>query len=631
MMTKKLLVAITILTSFSALAQTPAQRARITANYDHDKIESIKQDFLKQQEINKSEVEAYLAANPSIAKSFIQGDEDEVWISGIDRYGQPIIITTTNFEGGETIGSVHLYDGGSLGLNIDGSGITAGIWDGGYARQNHAEFGRRVDIGESGQEDSAHGTHVGGTMIAEGKNDIRLRGIAPNGNLITYRFDNDAFEMLEEAQNGMLVSNHSYGRGVTENTDVAIFGKYDGSSQQFDIITDANPFYLPVVSAGNDRGKGLNARKSGYDLLTDRTLSKNSLVVGAILSVEEYVDEDDVTMSTFSSWGPSDDGRIKPDVVAKGVNVLSTYSRSTTDSAILQGTSMSAPMVSGAVMLLQQLYSEQEGTFMKSATVRGLVSMTTKEAGKNEGPDYQYGWGLLDVEAAAKMILGLNETSFIEEKTLFNGQAQEQTFATRDDDELTFTISWTDRPGQLPSEERDDRTPVLVNNLDIKVVAEDGTEFFPYLLDPSSTRSSAQRGINNVDNIEVVKISKPSGNYRVIVSNQGILDGFQQDYTMMVNGATPSTASNIQQDIASLSVYPNPASNFFNVTFSSGIDGREVDINVYNSLGQQVISKTFDNNGNFNQRINTQGLSSGLYVVQIGDGNVSTTRKLVIR
>jgi len=610
-------------------AQTEAERSRIISSYDISSINDLKIELEEQALKNAKGVSAFLSANP-INTKISDNSEDYTWLERIDRFGQPVYITTTNFSGGVTIGANQLYDGGSLGLSIDGTNITAGIWDGGYVLINHREFGRRIEIGESGKSSSTHGTHVGGTMVAEGEGSINLRGMAPNGSLITFQFDDDANEMVNESSNGLLISNHSYGREVTESTDIAIFGKYDISAQNFDAITSSAPFYLPVVSAGNDRNDGFNSRKGGYDILTDRTLAKNVLTVGAVFEVEDYEDPSDVEMSNFSSWGPTDDGRIKPDLVAKGVGVLSTSDSSINGTTVLQGTSMSAPMVSGSLMLLQQLYNEREGDFMKASTLRGLVLMSTKEAGRSKGPDYQFGWGLMDVANAAQIILDRNVSSFILENNLSNNDVYTETFTTSSSNNLKIALAWTDLPGEIPSDDTDDRTPILVNDLDVKVINDDGTEFFPYTLDPESVRSSAKTGVNNVDNIEIVEIEEPSGTYTVEVTHKGNLFG-GQEFSLLVNGATPQTASNNTEEIAGLSIFPNPANNYFNVTFDAATVSNEVSVKVFNTLGQVVIDRAFNNPGKFNERINISSLNSGIYFVKVGDSSVSSTRKLIIR
>lgn len=612
----------------NAFAQTDAERQKIIATYDQSVIQAAKNTLEQRAASNKQEVAKYLSQNPAIEKK-ISESEEFIWLERIDRYGNPVYIAPTNYFGLLTIGANHLHSGGSLGLNIEGQGITAGIWDGGYARFDHDEFTGRVVYGESNASLSDHGTHVGGTMISKGSN-IQVRGMAPQGSLISYRFDSDLTEMFGEAANGMLLSNHSYGRAVDESTPNSVYGKYDQTANGFDTVTYAYPFYLPVVSAGNDRNDGLNVDDEGYDLLTDRSLAKNVIAVGAVEGVFPYNGPESVKMTSFSSWGPTDDGRIKPDLVANGFNVTSLGSESITATSTKRGTSMSSPMVSGGLILLHQLYNQRESGFMRAATIKGLALMTTKEAGLHPGPDYRFGWGLLDVEAAAKMILAINQSSVIQELTLARGASYEASFSTKTTDQLTFAISWTDLAATPPGDMEDDPTPVLVNDLDIKVTSQDGTEYFPYKLDVANPAAAATTGINSVDNIEIIKIDAPAGDYVVSITHKGDLLG-SQPYALLVNGATLKTASSISEQIESLSIFPNPARDLFNITFSDGIQGNKVMVNIYNAIGQEVITKQFDNTGNFNQSVDVSGLSSGMYLVKIGDGNVSSTRKLLIK
>ncbi|WP_194852451.1 S8 family serine peptidase [Nonlabens antarcticus] len=635
-MLKNLLIAVAaFIFSNQLYAQTASERQQIIANNDDTGTQVLK-SLLEQQRVkNQNEVRTYLNLHPIVAKSSLMNDAN-VWLERLDRNGNPVFIVPTNFTGARTIGINHVREGGSLGLNLEGQGITAGIWDGGYTRKTHEEVIGRVTYGEADKELENHATHVGGTIISKGLSRL-LEGMAPQGSLISYKFDNDANEMYNEALGGMILSNHSYGRLVDENTPVIVFGRYDQQASFFDLITNEFKFYLPVVSAGNDRDSGFNFPDRGYDYLTDRTLSKNVMTVGAIKGFFNYTKPEDVVMSDFSSWGPTDDGRIKPDIVAKGVGVKSLGSASDDATSTLSGTSMSSPMVTGGLMLLQQLYNEREGSFMKSASLKGIALMTTNESGTTDGPDYRFGWGVLNVEAAAKMILANNQSSVIEEKILSSGENYQASFSTQSADLLTFTLSWTDRVGAYPGDEEDnstpiedDPTPILVNDLDIKVTSADGTEFFPYKLDVENPQAAATTGVNDVDNIEIIKITAPSGDYTVDISHKGTLVG-TQEYSFLVNGATPKTASSRSDQIESLTIFPNPANEQFNITFSSGINGDTVHVEVYNTIGQQVIQKKFDNTGNFNQSVDISGLSSGMYLVKIGDGNVSSTRKLIVQ
>src|SRR5690606_3891970 len=138
---------------------------------------------------------------------------------------------------------------------------------------------------------------------------------------------------------------------------------YDSRARQIDNITFNNPYYLPVVSAGNDRGETTapgstqNAAKAGYDLIFGHGNAKNALTVAAVGQVLNYTGASSVPLSSFSSWGHSDDGRIKPEISMKGVYVRSTLDTNDTAYGFMSGTSMASPGVTGVITLLQQYHN----------------------------------------------------------------------------------------------------------------------------------------------------------------------------------------------------------------------------------------------------------------------------------
>ena len=111
-------------------------------------------------------------------------------------------------------------------------------------------------------------------------------------------------------------------------------------------------------------------------------------------------------ISPYSAWGPVDDGRIKPDIVANGADVFSTLETSDGAYGQMYGTSMANASASGTLALLKEHYMNTHGgAVMKAATLKGLVIHTADECGPSPGPDYQFGWGLLNAESAAAKIM----------------------------------------------------------------------------------------------------------------------------------------------------------------------------------------------------------------------------------
>ncbi|QMW02842.1 S8 family serine peptidase [Spirosoma foliorum] len=511
-----------------------------------------------------------------------------VELAGVDDRGNLVYYGTTvgNSQVATATHTSSLYSGGSLGLNLSGSSASVqnklGIWDGGAVRATHVELTGRItqnDKASTAVADEEHPSHVATTMIGAGVNAL-ARGMAFGAKLQAWDYTSDVSEMTTASPN-LLVSNHSYGilAGYQYNPDLTgstqwewygdttvnqtydyKFGQYDSRTQSWDQIANSAPYYLMVKSAGNDHGADgfpgagqpyilvnhnrkistvLRDTQNGYDQISTNGVAKNILSVGAAnYPLYGYNQPSDVVIADFSSWGPADDGRIKPDIVGIGVNVFSA--NSSTDSAyvILSGTSMASPNVSGSILLLQEYYAQlNSGKYMRSSTLRGLVLHTADEAGPTPGPDYKFGWGLLNMERAAKVIGNTDQSNLLSERTLTQGQRDTIRVTASGRGQLVATICWTD-PAGTPTSVLNDRTPKLVNDLDLRI--NDGTTTTqPWILDPNNPVNAATHGDNIRDNIEKVVIdnSIPGKTYTLVIAHKGTLNGSKQDYALLVSGA----------------------------------------------------------------------------------------------
>lgn len=518
-----------------AYSQTPEEKRQIIKNYD--------QNLLSQLEVNlQAEWKAGMAEAYRLAD--IYGWEKEINLPdggravlvGVIDGKTPKYYQTDNKGAGITTRTDRVQSGGSAGLDLNGENMVGGVWDGGKVRASHILLENRVTQEDNSPSFSDHATHVSGTMIGTG--DVvngNAKGMAPEATLLAYDFVNDEPEMTAAAAQGLLVSNHSYGLKI-EYLPTWMLGFYDDSARNLDVIAYNAPYYLPVTSAGNDRQSGKNS-KNGYDYLTDKANSKNNIVTAAVFEVLTYNGSHSVVMSPFSSWGPTDDGRIKPDISAKGVNTYSATSTTNTSFGIMSGTSMATPNVSGSLLLLQQHYNNLNGSYMLSSTLRGLALHTADEAGTFPGPDYRFGWGLMNTEKAAAVITNNGTTSLIIEEEL--AQDEVYTFSVKANglEDLVASITWTDPAGISPPQGRlDDRTPILVNDLDIRVSQDGGETFYPWKLNPESLYSAASKGDNIVDNIEKIEIEDPAGEYIIRVSHKGTITNDVQAFSLIISG-----------------------------------------------------------------------------------------------
>jgi len=533
--------------------------------------------------------------------------------------GIPQLIQPTNLRSADTISTDEILPQTpglppiSTSLNLTGAGYTMGIWDGGDIRGSHVELSGRVFDKDGGSPFGldTHATHVGGTMIASGVQPV-ARGMSPAASLDSYDFLNDTMEMaLAVGNDNLNLSNHSYaftrgwnlGSTISGGTlswewwgDIAIsqdedylFGFYDSAAQDTDKICYDAKTYLPMWAAANERGSQvpptLNVShwtfnngtpvqvqftphppdqsqpvNPGYDLISGYAVGKNVMTVGAVHGIDGgYNGPGSVQTSSFTSFGPVDDGRIKPDIVANGVEIRSAAAGSNFAYGRLPGTSQAAPAITGSINLLKELFDDLDlgdSAEVWASTWKALVIHTADEAGSSLGPDYVHGWGLMNTLAAADTLIAQDAAAgsltHLKEVSLDSGEFVEFDVVASGGD-LKVTCVHTDPEGAIPPAALDQNIAALVNDLDLRVFDVNGNEFFPWKLNPASpTAAATNTSDNNRDNVEQVLVSGAQAGdiYTVRVTHKGDL----------VNNASPAqiTGQDLSLIVTGVAVNPEP-------------------------------------------------------------------------
>lgn len=590
------------------------------------------------------------------------------------KTGLPIYYITYNNGAGAGTKTHPLHNLGG-GRSLEGKGLTLHEWDAGAVRESHQEFGGRVIQMDGANRLDEHATHVGGTMVAAGVQD-RAKGMAPKAMLHAYDWRNDTDEMIEAAKTA-LVSNHSYGvpggfqmgpySGTTgwhwftsdDETEDKRYGKYGHTDALWDFISLKAPYYLPVKAAGNDRGNGpepggfhfvhngtswesstkvrqKSGGEHGYDCISSGNLPKNSLIVGAARKIRgEYTQPSDVDLVDFSSTGPTDDGRIKPDILGIGVDIYSTSSAGNTLYSTLSGTSMASPNVAGSLGLLQEhykrLYGTNEAPFMKSATLKALAIHTAYEAGAHDGPDYQHGWGLLNATKAVQVLSEKDKYSIIQETKLNQNDTHTLEITAKGNEPVVVTITWDDAaPENVNTPILNDRTPTLVNDLDIRI-SDGTTTFFPWVLNPDAPADAATKGDNYRDNVEQIVIPNPTPGQKytisvshkagkqlktnAVVSDRIILaDATHQDFSLIATGITQG----IDKDLELTAIHIPNAKEFSNATPIQFVISNVAEESVSNAkVAYKLINK------DDNDRVEAQG-SINLNEIAKGENTTQT-------
>ena len=382
-------------------------------------------------------------------------------------------------------------------FDLDGSGVKVGVWDGGAIDAAHPELSGRVTVVRQA-EVSDHATHVAGTVAARGVDPSAL-GMAPAAQLYSFHFFDEPINEMRQygPQLGLAQSTNSWGLVVDETT-LPLLGAYTSDSVLFDTTVEETGL-LVTKSAGNAQADS----ETGYDTVDTGSVAKNLLCIGAT--------DDDDAISDFSSLGPADDGRVKPDVVANGVGLYSSWPGGSYLS--ISGTSMSNPAVAGQLALLVQLFIRATGRPPAPSLARALLinSANDVELGPRaqHGPDYATGFGLTDAQELVALARDQLTASLATAPRYFTSGTASQdsessySFTIRaGQPDVRVTLAWTDPPGDPAA------SKALVDDLDLALAGPDGRTYLPWTLDGSQPTWPATRRVNSVDNVEQVSLEQ---------------------------------------------------------------------------------------------------------------------------
>ena len=638
---------LTFLNFYSVNGQTFQERQKIISDYNLKSLSNLKAELEKDFSLRQNRISKF-KSNLSTKYKY---DNAEYDLFDVSSDGKPVYMTSYNSDSAKATNTNDLHSGGASGLSLEGENMIIGAWDIEYPLSDHQEL---LDYQTTPQsrvsypdlinivllEESNHATHVSGTLIAKGVQPL-AKGMAPRATLRAFTASNDESEATSEAANGLLLSNHSYGVPIFRNdgsqqVSAEEIGSYNSNARNWDQITYSAPFYLPVMSAGNEGGTGKSytgALANGYDKLTYNKTSKNSLIVASAIPVLSSGNLVNFTSSTFSSEGPTDDFRVKPDITGDGNQLYSSIATSVNSYDIYRGTSMASPNVSGSLLLLQEYYNRLNSHYMKSSTLRGLVCHNAKDNAAQIGPDAVFGWGFLDAEACAWNIKNAIEgKALVKEFVLIDGESYTYQFSAISGSSIKATICWTDPPGNLQSGELNSLTPRLVNDLDLRITDSNSNVFLPWMLNTNNAAGNAIKGDNVRDNIERIDITSPnSGNYTLTVTHKNNLTNGSQAYALILTGDNVTLNSNndlIEDNMITL--WPNPVKDHLNISIK-GMDGN-IKLLLNDIQGRPVFKENL-NTLSFEilHSLDTSKLTSGVYFLNFNNGYKSLTKKIIIR
>lgn len=433
---------------------------------------------------------------------------------------------------------------GAQGLGLSGTGVVMGMWDSGVPDITHPDLAGRITVAEAGLLTTPHATHVSGTAIGDGTNSeneggggLQWRGVATGSSLISYGIDDHLAETDSAiVQYDIDLSTNSWVYPVgPANCD--LYGDYASSAPEFDaIVTGAYGKPIPVLfAAGNERDDGdcSIVANGGYSCIPPPGTAKNVITVAAHQSDAGH-------MTPFSSWGPTDDGRMKPDLSGPGCQMSGDFGITSTGLGgaygTMCGTSMATPAVAGGVAMILEEWAARFTGAPRPATSKALLGGFAEDRA-TAGPDYRFGLGAMQLHPTIEAL----QTMTTVEDVVADGATETFTFEVPASwSELKVTLVWDD---PAASELAD---TVLVNDLDLELIAPTAGTFLPFVLDPANPTAAAVPGTNRLDNVEQVVVASPeAGTWTARVIGFDVPQGPQEFSVVGWDGRPPADAASL--------------------------------------------------------------------------------------
>jgi len=406
-----------------------------------------------------------------------------------------------NYTGRTLHRSNYIASDYSAGRHYDGTGVSIMLQDDGVIGP-HIDYEGRIGQQFLSYNYGDHGDHVAGTIMGAGNLDPEAKGMAYGATLYVYGAapEYPGFNLIPFHYNDfqIRISSTSYSNGCNAG--------YTSLARTMDQQIRLYPSLMHVFSAGNagpencDYGAG-----PGWGNVTGgHKIGKNVIAVANVNLVDN--------LSSSSSRGPAHDGRIKPDISAKGSSVYSTTNPN--DYTLKSGTSMSCPGVSGTLGQLYHAYRDlNEGSDPTGGLMKAILLNTADDLG-NEGPDFKYGYGRMNARRAVNCL----ENYSYDSAKISNGEVNNHEFTIPANlTEFRVMIYWTDYEAAASV------SKALVNDLDMIISDPESNQLYPYILDPTPDPDSldkpATRGPDHLNNMEQIVIDNPlGGTYLIEIS-----------------------------------------------------------------------------------------------------------------